>query len=295
MNSCKFCGSEKVVKFGKRFGVQRFSCKDCGHKFHDNGAHFARMHINEHVIVTALNLYYDGLSTRKVKAQLSDIFGEQVSNSTIWYWVHKYGTMVGEFVKTLRPQLGGKYHHDETAIFVGGEEKWFWETIDEDTRFIVAQAITNTRTSEAAIAVFRQALEKQRPTAFHTDGSFAYDEAMKKVFYSRYKSAKVEWVRRVGIQARETNNIVERLHGTLKDRIRPMRGLKNVEASKELLTGYVVNYNFCRTHSGIGKTPAQAAGIDLKGWKQLIERAQETKTKEEVKQREEIVVEVKAE
>jgi transposase-like protein len=32
---------------------------------------------------------------------------------------------------------------------------------------------------------------------------------------------------RVGINARETNNIVERLHGTLKDRTRSMRDLKS--------------------------------------------------------------------
>ena len=28
---------------------------------------------------------------------------------------------------------------------------------------------------------------------------------------------------------RETNNVVERLHGTLKDRIKPLRGLKSEE------------------------------------------------------------------
>lgn len=36
---------------------------------------------------------------------------------------------------------------------------------------------------------------------------------MKKVFYTKFKTNRVEWVRRVGIKARETNNIVERLHG----------------------------------------------------------------------------------
>jgi len=282
MNGCKFCQSENVVKHGVRAGIQRFVCKDCGHKFYDNQVSFARMRVNDRVIVTALNLYYGGLSTRKVRAQLSDIFGETVAQSTVLYWIHKYGSMVSQYVATLKPQLGGKYHHDETALKVGGEEKWFWETMDEDTRFIVAHLLTQSRTSEDAKNVFTQALERQRPTAFYTDGSFAYDEAMKKVFYTRYKANQVEWVRRVGIRARKTNNIVERLHGTLKDRLRPMRGLKNLESSEELLTGYVVDYNFCRTHSAIGKTPAQAAGIEVKGWKQLIENAQVVATKEEI-------------
>jgi len=30
-------------------------------------------------------------------------------------------------------------------------------------------------------------------------------------------------VRRVGIKERETNNVVERLQGTLKDRLKPLR------------------------------------------------------------------------
>jgi hypothetical protein len=39
----------------------------------------------------------------------------------------------------------------------------------------------------------------------------------------------------VGIKARETNSMVERHHGTFKDRVKPMRGLKNDESSQELL------------------------------------------------------------
>ena len=91
----------------------------------------------------------------------------------------------------------------------------------------------NKTISEDARKVFQQALEVQKPTTLYTDGSFAYDDAFNKVFYSRYKADRVEWARKVGIRARQTNNVVERLHGTLKDRTRPMRGLKNDERIKE--------------------------------------------------------------
>ncbi len=161
---------------------------------------------------------------------------------------------------------------------MGGEGRYFWETIDEGTRMIVAHLLTESRTSEDARKVFQQALEVQKPTTLYTDGSFAYDDAFNKVFYSRYKADRVEWVRKVGIRARQTNNVVERLHGTLKDRTKPMRGLKNDERAKTLLDGYVINYNFCRKHQSINMTPAEAAGINIKGWKQLIETAQIHKT-----------------
>ncbi len=291
MQTCKFCQSEDVVKHGVRGGVQRYLCKSCDHHFLDNNVHFPRMRVNDHVIVTALNLYYDGLSSWKVAQQLSDIFGENVSHTTVLSWIQKYSVMISEYIRAVQPKLSGKYHHDETELKVGGEGRYFWEMIDADTRFLVAHLLTESRTSNNAKEVFRQALAIQRPIVLFTDGSFAYDEAVKKVFYSRYKAKQVEWVRRVGIRARETNNIIERKHGTLKDRLRPARGLKSDETAKIWLDGYVINYNFCRTHKAIGKTPAQAAGLDIKGWRQLIENAQAEQSKEEAKS--EQVIEVK--
>jgi transposase-like protein len=251
-------------------------------KFYDNNSSLPRMRNNTKVIVTSLNLYYSGLSMRKVVEQIENIFEDHISQSTIHYWIHKYATLVKDFVDTLKPKLSGKYHHDETEIKVNGGGRHFWETIDEDTRFIVASLLTQSRTSEDAIKVFRQALEKQRPHVFFTDGSFAYDEAYNKVFNSRIKAIRVEWIRRVGIRARETNNMVERLHGTLKDRARPMRGLKNDESSQELLNGYVINYNFCRKHSVIKSTPAEMTGLqEVKGWQQLIEKSHYHKVEQE--------------
>jgi len=74
--------------------------------------------------------------------------------------------------------------------------------------------------------------------------------------------------------SRVTNNVVERLHGTLKDMLKITRGLENGE---ELLKGWFVHYNFVRPHQSLnGRTPAEAAGINLNmndGWGDLIEQA----------------------
>lgn len=283
MTICKFCASATVVKNGTSKGLQRYLCKICKHKFYDNGNSFVKMRTPSHIVVAALNLYFGGLSARKVSEQIDQIYGEKISQVTMWSWIQKYSKIVYEYVNNLRPSLSGKYHHDETEIKVGGDGRYFWETLDEDTRFIVAHLLTERRTSEEAEKVFRQSLDKQRPIAFFTDGSFAYDDAFKKVFYTNFKTNRVEWVRRVGIRARETNNIVERLHGTLKDRLKPMRGLKGDDTAQSLLDGYITHYNFCRNHQSLGKTPAEASGLDVKGWKQLIEKSQIRKTENELK------------
>jgi len=63
-------------------------------------------------------------------------------------------------------------------------------------------------------------------------------------------------VRKAGIKARETNNVVERLHGTLKDSLKPLRRLKSEKTAEIWLDGWFVHYNFWRSHLSLkGKTP----------------------------------------
>ncbi|MGD0329036.1 MAG: IS6 family transposase [Nitrososphaeria archaeon] len=272
---CKYCLSESVKPAGSMDGRKLVRCNVCNRRFFENDK-LPKMRSKKYVIVSAISMYFDGLSVRKTSRQLESIFGEKVSQVTIWKWVQKYSKIVSEYVRTLTPNLSGKWHHDETVISCDGRNQWFWEMIDEDTKFLVASHISQDRTIEDTVEVFSKAMEmaKQRPNVLFVDGSHAYDRAFNKVFYTRYKANKVELVKKVGIRARETNNIVERLHETLKERTKIMRGFKNQDSAKLILEGYVVNYNFARPHLTLkGKTPAEASGIEVKGWKQLIENA----------------------
>jgi putative transposase len=273
---CKYCGSEKIRKDGKVKGQQVYKCKDCGKRFFSNDK-FARMKNSKNMIVAALNFYYDGLSLRKSQRNLEQIFSDRVSQVTILNWLKKYSVLVKEYVKTLAPQLSGLWHEDETMLQCEGRNIWFWEMIDEDTKFLVASHISETRTFEDTVAIFKKGFEqgKVRPRAVFVDGSHVYNAAFNKVFYTLRKDTRPQLVQKVGIRVRETNNIVERLHGTLKDRTKPMRGLKAFESTKQILEGYTVHYNYVRPHQSLGgKTPAQAARMDApSSWKGLIEQA----------------------
>jgi len=270
------------VKDGKVKRKQVFKCKDCKRRFYLNGK-FAKMRKGKNLIVTALNLYYDGLSLRKTQRNLKQIFGENVSQVTILNWIKKYSRLVKEYMITLVPQLSGLWHEDETMIKCEGRSIWFWEMIDEDTKFMVASHLSGTRTLEDTIAIFKKGFEqsKVRPQAVFVDGSHVYSRAFNKVFYTLRKDTRPELVQRVGVRTRETNNIVERLHGTLKDRTKPMRGFKSFESTKAILEGYTVHYNCVRPHQSLGgKTPSQAARMNApSNWKGLIEEA----TKHEAK------------
>jgi putative transposase len=273
---CKYCNSANVTKKGIRHGKQTYKCKDCGHIFVPN-SNFTRMRNEKNIIVSALNFYYDGLSLVKTQRNIERIFGVKVSRVTILNWIKKYSRLTKEYMLTQVPQLSGLWHEDETVLSCEGRSIWFWEMIDEDTRFMVSSHISNTRTFEDTVAVFRQGVEqsKVRPRAIFVDGSFVYNSAFNKVFYTMRKDTRPEFVSRVGIRARETNNLVERLHATLKDRTRPMRGLKSFESTKLLLEGWNVHYNCVRPHLSLGgKTPAQAARMNIpNSWVGLIDEA----------------------
>ena len=141
----------------------------------------------------------------------------------------------------------------------------------------MASHMSGTRTLPDTIAIFKKGYEqsKVRPRAVFVDGSFVYKPAFTKVFWTMRKATRPALVQRVGIRTRETNNIVERLHGTLKYRTKPMRGLKAFESTKAILEGFTIHYNYVRPHQSLnGKTPAQAARMGSpSNWKGLIEEA----------------------
>lgn len=244
------------------------------------------MKTESRVIATAIDLYFEGLSVRKVANQLQKIFGVHSSQSTVWNWIMKYSKMVSEFVETLEPHVLGIYKVDDTAIKCKGVQKWFWEIIDEETKFLVASHLSSARTAKDAITLFQKAMivAKKKPISIYVDGLQAYVKGFNKVFWIRYKKDKVELVRKVGLRAVNSNNSVERLHGTLKDRVKPMRGLKDMETVSVLLEGWVVHYNYVRGHQTLkGKTPAEVCGIEGKNnWHTLVKEAIRDMTEMEI-------------
>jgi transposase-like protein len=275
--NCKKCESSKVVKIGKVKGVQRYKCKECNCTFLEND-NFDGMRTQKHVIAVAIGFYFDGMSVRKIQDQIRYIFKVEVSQVTIHKWIIKYSNLVYDYVSSLKVEFGDNWHVDETAIKIKGEQKWFWEIIDEDTRFMVAGHLSNTRTNKDCTILFQDAADRavNKPRFVFADGCFAYRKPFNKVFYERCNKY-TELIQNVGINSRRTNNIVERLHGSLKDMFRARRGLDSMDKTRLLLKGWFVHYNFLRPHSYLrGKTPAEAAGIDIdvsNKWESLIDQA----------------------
>jgi transposase-like protein len=263
------------VKNGSVKGMQVFKCKICGHRFTE-GSDFPKMRTQARVISSSIDLYFEGLSVRKIQTQIKKLFGVDVSQMAVWKWIMKYSKLVSQYVETLSPQLLGIYHVDETAIKCKGVQKWFWEIIDEQTKFLVAGHLSGSRTTEDAIALFEKSVKvaKRKPVSIYCDGLPAYVDGYNKVFRTMKMEGRPELIRSVGIRNVHNQNAVERLHSTLKDRLKPTRGLKGENTVRTLLEGWVVHYNYVRKHQTIKMTPAQASGLNVKNdWYTLVKDA----------------------
>lgn len=98
------------------------------------------------------------------------------------------------------------------------------------------------------------------------------------------KAPRTEHVRIPNIRDRSNNNMAERLHGTIRQRNKIMRGLDDPETAQTMMDGLRIYYNFMRPHMSLGgKTPAQQAKIASnstpENWLSLIKKASKAKIK----------------
>jgi len=293
---CEKCSSEAIIKIGIRHNksgnIQRFKCKSCGHKFIVNHG-FERLKASPQVVTAALDLYFKGVSYRKIVDHLKQFYGTQVTHVAIIGWMKKFVTLVQPYVDTLKPNnLSGVLHVDEMMVKVKntapiesfGNYDWLWNLMDGETRFWISSLISKRRQTQDAQAVFQDAKAKMPtpPIAIAHDGLHSYGEAFKKEF--RTQRQDILEVRSVSIGSRGLNNRIERLNQTFRDRNKVQRALHNDKSAQVMSDAVRINYNFLRPHMGLGgRTPSEAAGLNLglqgNRWEAIIKKAAENKTK----------------
>jgi transposase-like protein len=296
IEGCKNCGSVNVVKIGIRHNIhgdaQRYLCKDCGYKFvHNEG--FEKVKATPKAITIALDLYFKGVSQRKIVEHLKMFEGVKVTQPCVLKWIRKYVALMKDYLDKFTPQLGGIWHSDETMINVrktqpidGENYSWAWNLLDHETRFLIASEVTKHRNIEDARKVLQEAKQianGQKPDFIITDKLPAYKQAVTKEFFT-LKNPRTKHIKLKNIREGTNNNIVERLHGTIKERTKVMRGLDNDESAQRMMDANRIYYNYLRPHSALnGKTPAEKACINLQlegnKWEQLIRKADKESSK----------------
>lgn len=270
---CKKCKSDQIVKDGRRHNksglIQKYLCRYCGYRFIINvGFEYAKK--NPKLICAAIDLYFKGVSLRKVADHIKQFYGISISNVSVLRWIQRFADEVAPFVDKLTPRhLGGIYHVDEMVVKVRREEmakghyQWLWNLMDDTTRFWISSKISQRREVEDARAVFKDAKSKTNtPKAIVHDGLPSYDDAFQKEYFTR-RNPRVKNIRSISVRNQGLNSRVERLNGTMRDREKVMRGMNTKYSAQKVIEAMRIHYNFCREHSKLGKTPAEEAGIKL--------------------------------
>jgi len=270
---CLACGSTHINKWGWKYRkdgsrVQRFKCMSCSHRWNATNRGFEKMRTNPHAITVALDLYFKGISLRKIQDHLKQFERTNVSYVAIYKWIHKYTALMEQYAKTLRPQLSGVWHVDEMKVNVHGKWHWLWNIMDSDTRYILASHVAQGRGATEAQEALHIAKTNGEPTFLISDGLASYQAAASREFRNTVHLS------RVGIQSEVSNNRIERFHGTVRERNKVMRAIKKPDSP--IIEGQRIYYNHIRPHQALnGKTPAEACGITVKGenkWLTLIQQ-----------------------
>ncbi len=270
-DGCKFCGSRKVVRYGHFRGVQRWWCKDCKRKFVDNDA-LPKMQTPIIQVASALGMFYEGMSLNGIRRQLEQTYNNYPSDSTVYTWIVKFTKIAVAAAKDYKAKAGDTWIADETVLKIGGENIWFWDILDADTRFLLASHISTTRkTKDARILVERAArCAGKAPKVIITDKLAAYLDGIEMAF-----GAATQHIPAKKLTASPGTQLIERFHGTLKARTKIMRGMKREDTAKLIMDGWLVHYNFFRPHESLGhKTPAEKAKIKFpfSNWADVVKK-----------------------
>jgi len=150
MPKCKYCDAEGVVKFGTYKEVQRYWCKVCKRKFKADDTLF-HMKTPANQVSSALNMYYEGMSIKAIRRNLQQEYGNMPSTATIYEWILKYTQYATDSIKGYEPKkVGDTWIADETVLEIDGQNVWFWDIIDDKTRFLLATRISRSRTTRDA-------------------------------------------------------------------------------------------------------------------------------------------------
>ena len=252
VDSCPVCNSENLRKDGirhnKNHDIQRYRCKECNKKFSVNLG-FENMKASPEMITSAMQLYFTGESLRGVQKFLK-LQGTNFSHVAIYKWIKKYTKLMDDYLSTITPQVGDKWHADEVWLKVKGDRKYLFAMMDNETRFWIAQEVADSKFKHNTQSLLKmgKTVAKKVPSVFVTDGLPAYNDAFKKEYAPKnflHKPSK--HIKEVHFKNQvANNNIQERLNGEFRNCEKIFRGLK--KSDSPAIAGIKLYHNYIRPH-----------------------------------------------
>jgi transposase, IS6 family len=232
---CIRCGSVVIRRDGyTRLGGQRWRCMACRRRFTARSSSvFSRCGFADEVVTLAVRWYVRyRLSYADVVEWLAER-GIVVNRSTVSRWVQRFLPLFVKAAHSYRRPVGGKWCVDETYCRLNGRWAYCYRAIDQGGQVVDAY-FSERRNAAAAHSFFEGAIARTglTPERILTDKAACYPPAMRAVL--------------PGVEHRcskYVNNDLERDHGHLKQRLRPMRGFKRLASADTFCRGHALIRN----------------------------------------------------
>ena len=182
-----------------------------------------------------------GLSYRDVEELLAERSIE-VDHVTVYRWVQRITPLLADTARLARRSPGDRWFVDETYVKGNGTWRYVYRSIDQHGQ-IIDVLLSARRDAAAARRFFIRALGtlKAIPSEVVTDAAPVYpgvlDELLPAVWHHIEQYA---------------NNPIEAVHGQLKRRLRPMRGLQTDRTAQVVIAGHAFLQNLRRGHYELG-------------------------------------------
>jgi transposase-like protein len=199
---------------------------------------FAGFRFPPDVIVLAVRWYLRfGLSYRDVEELLAER-GIDVDHVTIHRWVRRFSPLLADVARFARHLVGDRWHVDETYVKVAGRWVYLYRAVDQFGQVIDVYA-SRRRDSAAARMFFQRARTSTgvTPAEVITDRASTYPRVLDEMWPAAWHHTE-----------QYANNRIEADHAQLKQRLRPMRGIKTMTGLRILAAGHGFVQNLRRGH-----------------------------------------------
>ena len=155
-----------------------------------------------------------------------------MAHPTILRWVQHYTPEFEKRWKRFSRPIGGSWRMDETYVKVGGEWVYLYRAVDKAGK-TVDFYLSRNRDVNAAKAFLRKAMKGQRiPTKITLDAYAASHRAVADL------KENGELPKRARVRtSKYLNNAIEQDHRRVRQRLRPMLGLKSFRTAAVVISG----------------------------------------------------------
>jgi transposase-like protein len=217
---------------------------------------FKGRHFDREIVILCVRWY---LSFKLSYRDLVTMMGERgiaMAHTTILRWVQHYSPEFEKRWKRYARSVGGSWRMDETYVRVKGEWMYLYRAVDKIGK-TVDFFLSRNRDVNAAKAFLRKAMRQQRtPVKITLDAYAASHRAVSDMKESG------QLPKRVRVRASKyLNNVIEQDHRRVKQRFRPMLGLKSFKTAAVVIGGIELAEKIKKNQFKIGKLGGSRATV----------------------------------